>query len=219
MKTERSWFEEYIADAVEKFLRPAVTIRTKALWEARILWNVMRTTDRKQAQDILKHCYQASTIHNWIELGRRMAQNLYIQFIEQPRTVKPRERKRGYSDHGSMPSNRSIVDRQISRSKEVWNMEEQRKRILQKQMELFERNLDKLLALSTTSPDSYQNLLTSEYEEARALALSSARGEADVKEDSRDAETASSGEEDVTGEPETSDNLEDEETSNRIPSN
>lgn len=106
--------------------------------------------ERSQRNELIEKLYSKQNLRKKIETGIFWLSRLdiYIEFFD-VNYVKVSQRKRGYNDKGSR--NPDHIRERMKSMKEIQTeLEERRLRILAKQMEIFERNLDKLLEIDTS---------------------------------------------------------------------
>lgn len=142
------WIKFYLA---EPFLRliprePKPGIQS----ELHFIIKILVTMDSIQRQDLLSKIYSKHNLKQKIENGKFWIErlNFTIEFFDTT-YVKIAQRKRGYNDKGSSnPIHTKRRNRCMTEIQE--EIEIRRQRILAKQMEIFERNLDRLLELESS---------------------------------------------------------------------
>lgn len=102
-----------------------------------------------QKFQVLEKLYSQNNLKQQIEAGTKLFCSLSWQIFSDQR-VKTPERKRGYTDKGST-SLKSERERKKCLMEQNQELEILRKKILKKQMLLFERNLDQLLQLDEST--------------------------------------------------------------------
>lgn len=136
--------------------------------------------EKSQRLEILNKIYSDTNLKSQRDAGYLLlCKNFYLQFFDSS-LVKVPQRKRGYNDKGST-SLEHEKERKKSMAEIERLIEDQRQRILLKQMELFERNLDRILAVNTVdSRKEVKEIIRNQNEE-----LSKINNPQEEKEDER----------------------------------
>lgn len=116
--------------------------------ELKFLCNIFQL-DEVTKRATLEKLYSEHNLEAMCRNGKDLlGQIFYVEFFD---TRNPRiaQRRRGYNDKGSTIPD-SEKERRNSMKTIAEEIEERRQRILLKQMEIFERNLDKILEISDT---------------------------------------------------------------------
>jgi len=104
--------------------------------------------ERSQADLILKKLYSDHNLKEMIETGFKLFKLLSFSFFPDS-PVLITKRKRGYSDKGST-SSESDKRRKISMNEINREVEEIKQRVLKKQLQIFEKNLDRILEIENS---------------------------------------------------------------------
>lgn len=126
------------------------------------IYEFYRMLTREQYQEVIKQIYYSSSIVEMRRNAKRYLSSLTLDFCSTS-SLKIKIRRRGYA-HSAKQSTQSEKERMKSMKEIEFENEQLRQRILNKQLKLFEKNLDTLLQI--TSDDipkaTKQSLLRSE---------------------------------------------------------
>lgn len=132
--------------------------------ELQFLGQILMYPD-EQKRNLLSKIYSKNNLKSQIETGKFLVNlNLFFQFFPSGRVEVPKT-KRGYNDKGSM-SLESERERKIAMTEIEEEIDLKRQKIILKQLELFERNLDKLLEIETSdsSRKTIKNIIKNQNE-------------------------------------------------------
>lgn len=160
----KGWLPKiYIEERLSKILKSKY-LRSKALWETRMLFELSKCLDQDQLINLIRKMYQPSNIKDWVKLGEEILKKSFFSYFDESQIIN-KQRKRGYTDHGSISSEKLRTERKVLSSMENRTNEEIKESILKNQLLLFERNLKQILELGSQTPDTYGDYLTKGYTE------------------------------------------------------
>lgn len=161
---EKSWLvTTLIEERLERILNSKF-LRSKTLWETKMLYDLRKCLSLDQYRTLLSKIYQPSTIKDWQTLGSKILERAFLSYFDE-KPIIATQRKRGYTDHGSTPSEKQRTERKILMSTENRTNAQIKEDILRKQLLLFEQNLDEILELNSLTPTTSNDYLTKRFQE------------------------------------------------------
>lgn len=156
------YFEEPILRLIPKQIEEGIISELQFLSQIFVM-------EKSQRIDILNKIYSSNNLRSQEEAGLKLLYKHFFFSFFPSGNVKETQRKRGYSDKGST-SLRSEKERRKCMTEIESTFEERKQRIKLKQLEIFERNLDKILEISSLdSRKEVKNIIRNQNEQINKI--------------------------------------------------
>ena len=175
-----SYIEFLLLEKIEKLLKN-INFENNSWYETYELFQLNNLMSKTQLQEFLKDIFFESTVKDRIQAGKHLFDNLYLKFFDEA-YVKLKIRRRGYSDKGTSTPEHEKERRTCMKSIEEENYEI-KQRILNKQLKIFEANLDRIMEIESIPNKREKQKVFSEH---RELTKEKLKETTNIQEDQKD---------------------------------